>query len=211
VLQEATFISTPLIPSTWRASLAGHPNRKLVQFFLSGISCGFRVEFKQQSKPLKSVKRNLGCALNHPETVNQYLADEIVQHRIAGPFKKSTIPQAHINRFGVTPKSHQPNKWRLIVDLSHPVGYSINDGILCSLTYIKVDSAINHIQTFGKGTLLAKIDTKSAFRLLSVHPADHHLLAKSILIPTYHLAYDQRQSCLIYLPTCCLGYSKRRR
>ena len=192
MLQEATFISTPLIPSTWRASLAGHPNRKLVQFFLSGISCGFRVEFKQQSKPLKSVKRNLGCALNHPETVNQYLADEIDQHRIAGPFRKSTIPQAHISRFGVIPKSHQPNKWRLIVDLSHPAGHSINDGIpkrLCSLTYIKVDSAINYIQSLGKGTLLAKIDIKSAFRLLPVHPADRHLLA---------MEWDHK----IYIDTC---------
>ena len=116
VPQEATIISTPLISSTWRASLAGHPNKKLVQFFLSGISCGFRIGFKQPSKPLKSAKRNLGCALNHPETVNQYLADEIDQHRIAGPFRKSTIPQAHISRFGVIPKSHQPNKWRLIVE-----------------------------------------------------------------------------------------------
>jgi len=101
-------------------------------------------------------------------------------YRIAGPFNKSTIPQAHISRFGVIPISHQPNKWRLIIDLSHPVGHSINNGIpkdLCSLSYIKVDSAIQYIQSLGKGTLLAKIDIKSAFRLLPVHPADHYLLA----------------------------------
>ena len=65
------------------------------------------------------------------------------------------------------------------MDLSHPAGCSINDGIpkdLCSLTYITVDTAINHIITLGPGTLLAKVDIKSAFRLLPVHPADHHLL-----------------------------------
>ena len=65
------------------------------------------------------------------------------------------------------------------MDLSHPAGCSINDGIpkdLCSLTYITVDTAINHIITLGPGTLLAKVDIKSAFRLLPVHPADRHLL-----------------------------------
>ena len=177
---QATLISTPLIPLTWRVLLTDHPNRQLVQFFVSGISQGFHIGFKQPIKTLKSVKRNLSCALDHPDTVTQYLADKIAQHRVAGPFKKSAIPLAHISRFGVIPKSHQPNKWRLIIDLSHPVGRSINDGIpknLCSLNYITVDSAIQHILHLGKGTLLAKIDIKSAFRLLPLHPADRHLLA----------------------------------
>jgi len=179
VPQEATYISTPLVPSTWRALLESYPNKQLVQFFISGISQGFRIGFKQMTKPLKSAKRNLDCALDHPDTVTQYLTDEIAQGRVAGPFKKSSIPHAHISRFGVIPKSHQPNKWRLIIDLSHPTGHSINDGIpkdLCSLTYITVDTAIEHIQHLGKGTLLAKIDIKSAFRLLPVHPSDRHLL-----------------------------------
>ena len=90
------------------------------------------------------------------------------------------IPAAHISCFGVIPKNHTPNKWRLIVDLSHPVDFSINDGIpkdMCSLTYITVDTAINHIIELGPGTLLAKIDIKSTFRLLPVHPSDRHLLA----------------------------------
>ena len=66
-----------------------------------------------------------------------------------------------------------------MVDLSHPAGCSITDGIpndLCSLTYITVDTAINHILIFGTGTLLAKVDIKSTFCLLPVHPADRHLL-----------------------------------
>ena len=88
------------------------------------------------------------------------------------------------------PKHHQPNKWRLIINLSHPANCSVNGSIpkeLCSLTYITVDSAIQHIQKFGQGTLLAKIDIKSAFRLLPVHPADRHLLAMSW---NYHISID---------------------
>ena len=30
-----------------------------------------------------------------------------------------------INEFGVIPKPHQPGKWMLIVDLSHPPGTSV--------------------------------------------------------------------------------------
>jgi len=96
-----------------------------------------------------------------------------------------------VSRFGAIPKNHQPNKWRLFVDLSHPTDGSINNGIpkdLCSIKYITVDSAINHNNQMGQGTMLAKIDIKSAFRLLPVHPADRHLLSmkwnKQIFIDT---------------------------
>ena len=89
------------------------------------------------------------------------------------------------------PKNHQANKWCLLVDLSHPGGHSVNDGIsshLCSLSYITGDDAIHQILQTGKGTLLAKVNIKSAFRLLPVHPADRHLLGmklgKTIYIDT---------------------------
>jgi len=180
VPHEATAVTTPLKAENWASLLATHPNQELVQFFINGITRGFRIGFKSSPKPLKSAKRNLGCALQHPDTVSQYLADEIAHNRVAGPFQRSIIPEAHISRFGVIPKNHQPNKWRLIIDLSHPANRSINDGIpkiLCSLVYITVESAIQCIRQLGRGTQLAKIDIKSAFRLLPVHPADRHLLA----------------------------------
>ena len=42
-----------------------------------------------------------------------------------------------------------------------------------------IDNAIQEILRLGKGTLLAKIDIQSAFRLLPVHPKDRHLLGMS--------------------------------
>ena len=45
------------------------------------------------------------------------------------------------------------------------------------MSYITTDNAINRILALGRGTLLAKIDVKSAFRLIPVHPSDRHLLA----------------------------------
>ena len=177
---EATGISSPLILRHWTNLLAAHPDRPLVNFFLAGIAQGFRIGYHNPQSSLKSAKRNLACALQHPEVIDCYLDEELALQRLAGPFQKEVVPEAHISRFGVIPKQHQPGKWRLIVDLSHPSGHSVNDGIpkpLCSLSYITVDSAIAEILKLGRGALLAKVDIKSAFRLLSVHPADRHLLA----------------------------------
>ena len=56
------------------------------------------------------------------------------------------------------------------MDLSHPTNGTANSGIpkeLCSLKYITVDAAIEQIRWIGHGTLLAKIDIKSAFWLLA--------------------------------------------
>ena len=177
---SACAISTPLAVSAWRNLLISHPNRKLIHFFLSGITQGFRVGFDHVNCPLSSSKRNLHSAAEHPEVINEYLLSELQESRVAGPFARSAIPSAHSSRFGVIPKSLQTGKWQLIVDLSHPKGKSVNDGIpksFCSMSYITTDDAINRILALGKGTLLAKIDVQSAFRLIPVHPSDRHLLA----------------------------------
>ena len=176
---SACQINSPLSVSGWRYLLRGYPNQDLVHFFLSGISEGFRIGYTYKEFTCKSAQTNLFGALSHPEIVDQYLETEISLGRVIGPFPPKGVPDVHLTRFGVIPKNHQPDKWRLIVDLSYPKGNSINDGIqkaLCSLKYITVDHAIQHIVTMGSGALLAKIDEQSAFRLLPVHPADRHLL-----------------------------------
>ena len=90
---------------------------------------GFWIGFVGSNNSLKSARTNLGGALQHPKVVEPYLATELSQHRIAGPFDKAAVPKAHISRFVVILKGHQPDKWRLIVDLSHPTELSLNDGI----------------------------------------------------------------------------------
>ena len=47
---------------------------------------------------------------------------------------------------------------------------------VCSLKYIVIHDAVEHIVSSGSCTHLAKIDIKSAFRLLSVHVADQLLV-----------------------------------
>ena len=97
----------------------------------------------------------------------------------ARPIQEGLPEYVHVNRFGVIPKPHhQLGKWRLIVDLSDPSGGSVNDGvdpILCSFAYKTVDDAMRIILHKGKGTLLAKLDLESAYRILPVHPDNRPL------------------------------------
>ena len=113
--------------------------------------------------------------------VSSYLKAEHDAGRIMGPITAVDAEKAgvHINRFGVIPKPNQPGKWRLIVDLSHPRGASINDGVdpgLCSLSYSSVDEAAVEIAKLGSGVVLAKLDIQSAYRNVPVHPDDRPLL-----------------------------------
>ena len=94
---------------------------------------------------------------------------------MAGPFPREQVLKI---RLGIIPKS-TPGEWRLILHQSYLLYQSVNDGIakeLCSLQYQTVDQAISDITKLGKGTILAKIDIKHAYRNIPVHPADHHLL-----------------------------------
>ena len=175
----ACMISTPLNSSHWNRALATYPNRDLATFFLQGISQGFRIGFSYGSIHLKPSKLNLEGARSHPNVVDDYLQTEINLNRVAGPFPSSSLPSYQISRFGVIPKNLQLDKWQLTVDLSHPKGGSVKCGIpkqLCSLKYVTLNDAIQTILALGPGTLLAKIDIKSAFRFLPVHPTDRHLL-----------------------------------
>ena len=77
VPSTAMAVNTPLNVKSWQEALSDHPNRLLVECFLCRISQGFCIGFKQPANSSKSSKRNLSCALQHPETVEKYLTEEI--------------------------------------------------------------------------------------------------------------------------------------
>ena len=90
-------------------------------------------------------------AREHPEVVGAYLLKKLEQGALLGPFEPASV---HISNFGVIPKNHQPGKWRLIIDISSPSGYSVNDGIppeLCSLTYLRLEQVVQCVIELGSG------------------------------------------------------------
>ena len=175
-------MQTPLNRLAWELALASHPDQAFVQYLLRGISEGFRIGF-DRTCPLQSTSRNMHSAREHPEVVQAYLHKERLAGRLLSPFAQNdlgSLPALHTNRFGVIPKCHNTGKWRLVTDLSHPPGRSVNDGIdpdLCSLAYISVDQVASVAAAYPPGALLAKMDVESAYRLVPIHPTDRPLQA----------------------------------
>ena len=170
-------MSTPLNPEAWTSLLQSHPDRTFVEYLVQGTRQGFRLGFGYGEVQLRSASRNMRSAEDNAEVVEQYLAKECGLGRVVGPL--ALDDSVHVSRFGVIPKPHQPGKWRLIVDLSAPKGFSVNDGIppdLCSLSYASVDHAVQRIMSYNRGALLAKLDIESAYRIIPVHPDDRSLL-----------------------------------
>ena len=85
----------------------------------------------------------------------------------------------HVSPSVVIPKKGEPNKWRLILDLSAPTGGSVNDGISkeeCSLQYTSVSEVVAKCVQLGAGTLMGKMDIQQAYWNFLVAPEDRHLL-----------------------------------
>lgn len=173
-------VTTPLAIPAWEQALETHPDRAFAKYIINGLRQGFRIGFNRAC-PLHSAAANMTSARLHPAVISDYIAKECSLGRMLGPFPLSfSPPELQVNRFGVIPKGHQTGKWRLITDLSFPPGRSVNDGIepeLCSLTYTTVDQVADIITSLGEGTLMAKVDIESAYRLIPVHPDDRPLQA----------------------------------
>lgn len=136
-------ITTPLHYQGCREALQTHPDREFAAYITERISRGFRIGFNYvKARSCTSAKRNMISAYEHPEVVSEYLRAECEANRVIKlPFDPVMV-KLHISRFGVIPKRNNPGKWRLILDLSHPQGTSVNDGIdsnNCSLSYVSVD------------------------------------------------------------------------
>ena len=116
---------------------------------------GFRIGFDRDSCVLRPPRGNFESVIGNPATVSRYIAEEIAAERM----EVSHSPMTRRNPIGLIPKPHQPGKFRLIVDLSAPVGFSVNDGIasdLCSLEYASVDQAARLVARCGREALMAK-------------------------------------------------------
>ena len=174
-----TRVVTPLHLAAWQSQLDNHPDKRYRDYLLDGIQHGFRIGYRYGSHSCQSAKANMKSATDNPGEVDKYLAKEVGLGRVLGPRELSALPAAITSSFGVIPKPHQPGKYRLILDLSHPRGKSVNDGIepeLCSLSYTSVDHAVRVLLALGPRAHMAKFDIESAYRLIPVHPDDRPLL-----------------------------------
>ena len=166
---------TPLRHAQFAHELRNHPDNAWVARLLEGLRHGVRLGYTGPRSPTRA--RNLPSAFTHPEAIDTEQAKECAAGRIHGPFREPPFPNLHCSGLGAVPK--KDGRWRMILHLSAPAGRSINDHISqddYSLHYTSIDDAIRILLQLGKGALMAKVDLKSAFRMVPVHPADWELL-----------------------------------
>ena len=121
--------------------------------------------------------KNLQSTSLHPHIIDNELAKECAAGRVLGPFTHRPFKNLRCSGVGVIPKKR--NKWRMIMHLSAPAGYSINDFISSddfSLHYASIDDAVKLLLSLGTGAKMAKVDLKAAFRMIPVRKQDWELL-----------------------------------
>ena len=140
-----------------------------------GFQTGFRIPYV--GPRLRTISQNLLSAVHQADEVQKKISKEIEMGRISGPYKHIPISNMRISPIGVVPKSTEG--WRLITHLSYPQANSVNDFLdpqACSVKYTSFDKVVEMVAKQGVNAKLAKIDIKSAFRLLPIYPGDFDLL-----------------------------------
>ena len=120
-----------------------------MDYVTSRLISGFRLGFCPSVVSLKSATQNMPSTSLQSSVIDQYLLTEFEKGRVAGRYAISPIPSLHVSRLGMIPNNYQPGNWLPILDLSSPLGHSVNDGIpkVSSLQYAKVDDSIRGIMS----------------------------------------------------------------
>ena len=106
---------------------------------------------------------------------------EVELGRVAMPFDMPSFPEIHCSPVHLEPRK-SPEENGFIHNLSHP--YQSPDSVNMripqeakSINYASLDDAVHIIQELGSDVFLAaKTDTKSAFKIISIHPEYYKLL-----------------------------------
>lgn len=188
-------VNVPLLKSF----LSGY-NSELVDFLVSGFTFGFHIGFL--GSITSGRERNNTSACVSQDKVSSAIYKELLRDHTAGPFSSPPFDSFHCSPLGAVPK--KDGSTRIILDLSSPVGSSVNDGIppeFFSVRYSSFDSAVDIVRDIGSGCFMAKIDIKHAFRICPVHPSDWPLLGYKWLGRYYcdvRLPFGSRSSPFIF-------------
>ena len=179
---------SPLLPSVanvLRADgiadlLKTYPNQRFVDTLTSIAISGARVGFQGQPN-CRTQRPNHSTAFAHPEIITDAIQNELRKGRLKLLPELPESGDFFCSPIGLVPKmlNGVQTGWRVILDLSSPEGYSVNDGITKEhgkLVYETVNDAIKLVAQAGKGAVMMKRDLKSAFRHVPISPCDYWLL-----------------------------------
>lgn len=171
--------SRSLNPTGWWKMLSNYPNEqwryRLVHDIIYGVDVGFTAT---RNTTMKS--RNPNADQREAAAIEEDIKKELTAGRVIGPFASAPWKYYRSSPVLTVAKKGNPGKRRIVHHLSHPRGNSVNDHIIewpCILS--RFTNAIKMVCKLGKGCHMAKLDIKSAYRLIPIRPADWPLLGFS--------------------------------
>ena len=157
----------------WEHPLKDYPDRFLIQY----LKYGFPLSIcNHHSLTINKVTIH-HSATEYPQAVQDYISKEVQHGALLGPVDHIDSPHLHGSPLLTRPKDG--DKRRIILNLSHPQGFSRNDNVdktrfdnrHFSLKLVSVDDIVQEILACDN-PLIFKIDVSMAFRNLRVDPVD---------------------------------------
>jgi len=148
------------------------------KFLVEGFTYGFRLQHTGQLS--SATPNNDSSVLEFPLQMQEKLQKELDLGRMKGPFDEPPFEHFHISPLKLREKG-VTGKYRLLHNLSWPYDgiSSVNTGIdqdSKSVKYSSVTIAIALIMAYPRGSLTSKSDLQDAFKIVPIHPDDHHKL-----------------------------------
>ena len=177
-MQARIPITSQLNVEVWEELLKDYWDQQLLQL----LRFGFPLDFNRKGQ-LHCEGGNHSSATQYPKDVDAYIQEETSYGAILCPFKENPIKNSHTSPF-MTRNKPNSDRRRVIIDLSWPLGASVNSGIdkdtylgsPFALTFPTVDVITEELKRLGRGALLYKIDVSRAFRHVRIDPGDYDLL-----------------------------------
>ena len=116
-------VDTQLNLEEWYDQLKGYWGQQFLDF----LTLGFPLDFNRNS-PLTWEGDNHRSAIDHTEDIEAYLQEEMDFKAIIGPFPEHPCDNGHISPFMTRDKPGSKHR-RVIIDLSWPLGSSVNASI----------------------------------------------------------------------------------
>ena len=144
-------VDSQLNLNAWKFHLSDYWDKQLIDL----LYFGFRLDFNRNC-PLKWEGINHNLAIQFPKDIETYLSEELPHNVIVGPFKEHPCQGGHISPFLTREKANSDNR-RVIVDLSWPIGYSVNGALTKILNSNSTFIALNLYLMIDSKTQKAKI------------------------------------------------------
>ena len=164
--------------AAWRRYLHDYPDQGLVDF----LEFGWPINFDRRS-PLQPNYNNHPSGVRYGADIDFYIDTEIGFEALAGPFEGPPVTYFHASPLMTRPKKDSIRR-RVIMDLSWPNGFAVNDGIDPSvyidgpahITLPTAEYMVARLLELGPNAYMYKTDLARGYRQLRVDPWDWPLL-----------------------------------